>query len=291
MAMFFALGAILLWSTLALLGLKLNSIPPFLLLAGAFILGGLPSLWNRKAWQISWQTYLVGIGGIFGYHFLYFRAFAIAPAVEVNLINYLWPLLIVVLSPVILKDSALTPRHIIAAFLGLVGSAIIVSGGTLHLNARYLGGYAAAFCAAIIWALYSLFSKRLPKFSTASVSVFCLISGIISLAAFLLSGGSDFDFRRLPMSTWVTLAAIGVGPMGAAFYLWDAALKNGDPRKIGILSYLTPLLSTINLAIFARQQITPLILISMALIIAGSIIGISGSTSSKSGASVNEQVV
>ena len=63
--------------------------------------------------------------------------------------------------------------------------------------------------------------------------------------------------------------------MGAAFYLWDAALKKGDPRKIGILSYLTPLLSTMNLAIFANQKITPLIILAVFLIVAGSLIGIS----------------
>ena len=206
MAMLLALGAILLWSTLALLGLKLNTLPSFLLLACAFLLGGLPAVWNRKAWKISWQTYLVGVGGILGYHFLYFRAFAIAPAVEVNLINYLWPLLIVLYSPLLLKGFLLTRRHIAAALLGLIGSALIVSGGSLHLNTSFIPGYLCAFLAANIWAVYSLLSKRLPPFSTASVSVFCLISGMVSLAAYFFEWWNN---RVYPALRYINLGEIG----------------------------------------------------------------------------------
>ncbi|MHB0966594.1 MAG: EamA/RhaT family transporter, partial [Bellilinea sp.] len=90
-----ALIAILLWSTLALAGNGLQTVPRFLLLGVTLITSGTISLFRRDGWHIPLKVFLVGVGGIFGYHFLYFTAFAMAPAVETNLINYLWPLLIV----------------------------------------------------------------------------------------------------------------------------------------------------------------------------------------------------
>ena len=98
---------------------RTQAIPPFLLLGIVFCISGLIGLLRPRGWQIPLGTLAVGVGGIFGYHFFYFRAFALAPAVEVNLINYLWPLLIVVLSPLLLKGYRLRPNHVIGALLGV----------------------------------------------------------------------------------------------------------------------------------------------------------------------------
>ena len=244
MSTFLALTAILLWSTLALLGSRLVHLPPFLLLGVALGLSGLISLARPRAWRVSLPTLAVGIGGIFGYHFLYFRAFALAPAVEANLINYLWPLLIVVLSPLILANYRLRAQHIIGALLGLIGAGLIVSGGRLSLQSEYLPGYLCAAGAALTWALYSLLTKRLPPFPTDSVAAFCAAGSLLAFGFHWVSNGSFAILGELPARDWLYLALIGLGPMGAAFFLWDAALKRGDPRTIGSLAYLTPLLST-----------------------------------------------
>ncbi|HPH95087.1 MAG TPA: EamA family transporter [Anaerolineaceae bacterium] len=243
--------AVILWSTLALLGSQVASLPPFLMLGVVFTLTGLTSLFQPRAWRVPFRTLLVGVGGIFGYHFLYFRAFALAPAVEANLINYLWPLLIVVLSPLFIKGIHLRLQHILGGLLGLAGAALIVTQGQITFDTRYLPGYLLAGGAAVTWAVYSLLTKRLPPFPTGSISVFCLISGLLSFTVHLALGGS-LDFLVSP--GWhkvLLLVLIAAGPMGAAFFFWDAALKRGDPRAIGSLSYLTPLLSTLNLMLFS----------------------------------------
>lgn len=268
-----ALAAILIWSTLALAGAGLQQVPPFLLLGTAFTTSGLYALVRWRAWRAPLKVFAVGVAGIFGYHFLYFRAFAHAPAVEVNLINYLWPLLIVVLSPLVLSGYRLGPRHVLGALLGLAGAALIATGGRFSLQAQYLSGYLLAAATALTWALYSLLTKRLPRFSTETVGAFCLISGLLAWNAYFLAGGSPAEMASLPPGAWLALVLVGLGPMGAAFYLWDAALKRGDPRVIGSLAYLTPLLSTLNLIVFGGQRLSWVSAAAMALIISGAAVG------------------
>jgi len=272
-AILLALTAILLWSTLALAGAGLQEVPRLLLLGVTLLTSGLTSLVRHGGWHVPLKTLLVGVGGIFGYHFLYFTAFASAPAVEVNLINYLWPLLIVVLTPLILPGTRLRPNHVIGALFGLAGAALIATGGKMHLQLQYLPGYAAAISAALIWAVYSLLTKRLPPFPTDAVGVFCLISGLLSLGIYFLSGGTLAQVARVSSSQWIFLLLVGIGPMGAAFFFWDAGLKRGDSRVIGSLAYLTPLLSTLNLVLFAGQRLTVISFAAMCLIILGALLG------------------
>lgn len=268
-----ALTAILIWSTLALISTRLTHVPSFLLLGIAFLISGLVSLVRPRAWNIPLPTLLVGVGGIFGYHLMYFKAFTLAPAVEANLINYLWPLLIVVLSPVIIPGYHLKKRHIIAAVLGLTGAALIVTEGRLTIQTAYLPGYLLALGAALVWAIYSLLTKRLPPFGTESIGVFCLISGVLCLTIFFGSGGTTGNIQSLSAVDWMLIAVAGIGPLGLAFYCWDAALKISDPRELGSLAYLTPMLSTINLLMFAGKSLTTVSLAAMVLIIGGAVLG------------------
>ena len=69
---------------------------------------------------------------------------------------------------------------------------------------------------------------------------------------------------------------MGIGPLGASFFLWDKAMKEGDPKQIGALSYLTPLLSTLILAISGLGQLNTISWIAGALILVGATIGTLG---------------
>ena len=274
-AVLLALLSIVVWSSLAFLNSRVNALPPFLAVGVALCVGGLVGLFRAREWRVPWKTFAVGVGGIFGYHALLFAAFRIAPAVEVNLINYLWPLLIVLLSPVFLRGFRLGPMHVAGAVLGLAGAALIVSGGNLRPDAAYLPGYLLAAAAALAWACYSLLTKRLPPFPTGAVGGFCLVSGLLSIGLYFLErlGSPGTPAPSLAAMDWLVLALLGLGPMGGAFYAWDAALKRGDPRVIGALSYLTPLLSTLNLVLLGGKRMSPTAGIAMSLIVAGAAVG------------------
>jgi drug/metabolite transporter (DMT)-like permease len=274
-AMFLALLAILVWSSLAFLGSRVNALPSFLAVGVALAVGGLVGLVRAREWRVPLMTFAVGVGGIFGYHALLFAAFRLAPTVEVNLINYLWPLLIVLLSPLFLRGTRLKGRHVLGALLGFAGAFLIVGGGGFKPDASALPGYFLAAAAALVWASYSLLTKRLPPFPTGAVGGFCLVSGLLSLGIFALERrfGPVVAPLRMGFLDWLFLLLLGLGPMGGAFYLWDAALKKGDPRAIGALSYLTPLLSTLNLVFLGGRSLTPISGAAMALIVAGAAVG------------------
>jgi drug/metabolite transporter (DMT)-like permease len=277
-----ALGAITLWASLATLATLLSEIPPFLLTGIGLVIGSLISIplsgFKLSAWKIPSRTLLVGVYGLFGYHLMLFIALQTAPAVEANLVNYLWPLLIVVLSPLFTKSLKLGLRAVIAAILGFVGAALaITSSGTTATGAGFEVGYLFALAAAIIWATYSLTTTKLPAFPTSAIGLFGLVSGVLAIAAhFVLE-----EPAVISSSDWVLLVILGLGPLGGAFYFWDAALKLGDPRRIGLLAFATPLLSTTLLLLVSGRALSWQLLVATALIVGGAMLGSKASSEPK----------
>ncbi|OYD51900.1 DMT family transporter [Acidovorax kalamii] len=268
----YALGAIALWASLASLGVSLTHVPPFLLTGIALIIGSVPAwpfvLRDPSQWRIPLRTLALGVYGLFAYHFLLFIALRHAPPVEANLVNYLWPLFIVVLSPVVLPGVALRLPHVLAALLGFVGAAIAIAGGR-ELSGTLAWGYLPALAAALIWATYSLLTKRVAAFPTTAIGLFGLVSGVLSLLCHVaLEPAASLQPRD-----WALLAVLGLGPLGASFFMWDKALKLGDARHIGILSYITPLASTALLIVVSGRQFSASIALATVMIIGAAILG------------------
>ena len=273
-AVVLSLISILIWSTLALLGSRLGHLPPFLSVGVALVTGGLVGLLRARDWKVPLGTFAIGVGGLFGYHALLFTAFRFAPAVEVNLLQYLWPLLIVVLSPLYLPGQRLALHHVLGSLLGLAGAGLVITGGRLSLDPAHLPGYLLALAAALAWSSYSLLTKRVRPFPTGAVGGFCLASGLLSLGLFALEAvASGAPSPALSGRDWALLLLLGLGPMGAAFYTWDAALKRGDARVIGALAYLTPLLSTLNLVVWGGRRLSAASSGAMVLIVLGAVVG------------------
>jgi drug/metabolite transporter (DMT)-like permease len=273
----YALLAIALWATLASLGTALSHLPPFLLTGLALIVGSVPSwplvLRDRSAWRVPPRTLALGIYGLFGFHFLLFIALRHAPPVEANLVNYLWPLLMVVLAPVLLPGMSLRPLHVVAALLGFAGAAIAIlgarGGGAATTGAQEYWGFIPALGSAFVWASYSLWTKRVAAFPTSAIGLFGLVSGVLSLACHAVLEPSV----ALSGQDWLLLVLCGLGPLGAAFFVWDIALKRGDARQIGILSYLTPLGSTALLLLVTGRPLTWTIAVAAWLIVSAAVMG------------------
>jgi drug/metabolite transporter (DMT)-like permease len=268
----YALGAIALWASLASLGVSLTHIPPFLLTGIALIIGSVPAwpfvLRDPSQWRIPLRTLALGVYGLFAYHFLLFIALRHAPPVEANLVNYLWPLFIVVLSPVVLPGVALRLPHVLAALLGFGGAAIAIAGGR-ELSGTLAWGYLPALAAAFIWATYSLMTKRVAAFPTTAIGLFGLGSGVLSLLCHVVLEPAV----ALQPRDWALLAVLGLGPLGASFFMWDKALKLGDARHIGILSYITPLASTALLIVVSGRSFSWSIALATVMIISAAVMG------------------
>lgn len=267
-----ALAAVVLWSSLAALATLLPDIPPFLKTGIGLLVGSLLALplakFDLTNLRVGWKTLALGVYGLFGYHAALFLALQTAPSVQANLVNYLWPLLIVLLAPLFLRSSRLSLRIILAAIVGFTGAAVAVLSGGAG-SGGFEVGYLFALIAAIVWATYSLGTKKTAPFPTAAVGVFAFVAGALAICA-------HFIFEpavAIEISDWSLLVLLGIGPLGAAFYFWDFAIKHGNPQQVGLLSFLTPLLSTSLLVAVTGEEFSPLLILSAVLIIAGALLG------------------
>lgn len=263
-------SAVLMWSLLALFTIGSAPVPPLLLNAICFGIGGLIGLiWTARQGfgvlrGVSWKVYVFGTIGLFGYHFLYFTAFRLSPTAETGLIAYLWPLFIVLLSG-LLPGERLRAPHVIGALIAFAGAAVIVLGRGDAGSGSALG-LGLAFVCALTWAGYSVVSRRLGEVPTASVTVFCLATAALSVAAHLAL--EETVWPEGPLG-WAAVLALGIGPVGAAFFTWDVGMKRGDIQLLGVASYAAPLLSTLALVAAGITPLTWTIALAAVLIAGG----------------------
>ncbi len=269
-------SAVAMWALLALLTDASGAVPPFLLSAITFAIGTGVGLLARlfmprpqQKVRIPPQVWVIGIAGLFGYHFFYFTALRNAPAVEASLIAYLWPLLIVIGSA-LMPGERLAWNHVAGALLGLAGTFLIVTrGGGLSFDASYAFGYAMAGVCALVWSAYSLLSRRFPSVPTTVVTWFCAATSVLSLACHLM-----LEETVLPADAgqWLAVLGLGLMPVGAAFYAWDIGVKRGNIQVLGAASYAAPLLSTLVLIATGFAEPSWRILAACLLITSGAVL-------------------
>lgn len=265
-----ALTTIAMWSSLATLTLAVSHVPALFTVGVVLIVAAIPGLRYWKNWKMPFSVWASAIIGMFGYHFLLFDAFGKAPAVEVNMIQYLWPLFIVLGSPLFGGDR-LNVGHIVGGVMALTGVGIVMLSNGVNYNSDFLLGYSEAFCASLLWAFYTLSNRRYTQMPSSAVAGICGLSGVLSIIAFNVSSQ---ELPALFLQDWIYLLMLGLGPMGLSFYTWDFAIRKGDPRFVGALAYLTPLLSMILLAgINNEVTLTGRHLVSLAMIVIGSVMG------------------
>lgn len=270
------LTAIVMWSLLAVLTVATGRIPAFQLAAMTFAIGGVvgsATVLLRggavRALRQPLVAWIVGIGGLFGYHALYFLSLRLAPPAEAGLLNYLWPLLIVLFSA-LLPGERLARHHIVGALLGLAGTVLLFAGNTgAQYTTAQIPGFVAAFIAAFVWAGYSVLSRKLKAVPTDAVAGFCLATALLAAAMHLSIETTVWPETGMQ---WLAILLLGLGPVGAAFYAWDIGMKHGEIRVLGAASYATPLLSTAFLIVADYAQATAAIALAAVLIAGGGLI-------------------
>lgn len=267
--------AILSWGLLALFTAATGAIPPFQLNAMCFAIGGalgvavmLAQPHRRAALRQSWRVYAFGIGGLFGFHALFFAALKLAPPAEATLINYLWPLLIVLFSG-LLPGERLRIHHFIGAVIGFSGVVVLSGGGSGGDLAQDWPGYLCAMGSALFWSGYSVLSRRFTSVPTDAVTGFCIGASLLGIITHLA-----FETTIWPEDTaqWAAVLALGLGPVGAAFYAWDIGCKRGDIRLLGVGAYSAPVISTFTLILAGFAQASLTLWVACFLIVAGALV-------------------
>lgn len=269
-------AAIVMWSSMALLSSAAGPIPPFELMGLAFSVATLLMLakWTScrqsplTAMRQPLGAWLSGVGAYFGYHFLYLYAVQNAPVIEANLLNYLWPLLIVLLSA-LAPGQRLGWQPVAGGLCGLAGTMVLLtSGGGLALGSHLMGDLAAAL-AAVTWAAYSVFIRRYQAISSDGIGGYCAATALLAWVAHGL-----WEPTVLPQGgQWLAIIGLGLGPVGAAFLAWDHGVKHGNIRMLGILSYAAPVLSSLWLVLAGRAQASAAVAIACLLVVLGAAVG------------------
>lgn len=276
-ATFIGFTAVLMWAFLALFSTAAKTIPPFQLAAMSFFVGGILGAvtWPFRPQTLTmlrqqdWRLWTLGIASLFGYHFIYFTAIRNAPPVEVSLIAYLWPLFLVGFSA-FLPGERLRSHHVLGVVLGLIGAVVVITRGQgFTLGDGLKLGHILALPCALIWSGYSILARRFGAVPTDVVAGFCLAAAVLSLLSHLA-----FETTVWPLDgrQWLSVAGLGLFPLGLAFYTWDYGLKHGDIMVLGALSYAAPLLSTLVLIGFGFTQFHWSIALACALITGGAVI-------------------
>ncbi|TPN79536.1 DMT family transporter [Mesorhizobium sp. CU2] len=256
----FAFGAVGLWATNALVGKTLLAAHPvshvqFLQFCGAALVFALIGFFSPVRPQgmkggVALAAYAVGFIGLVGTMMLQYIAFASMPVIEANLVAYTWPLMMA--AAVIVLGRPRRPWLLgLAALAGFVGVALVMSGGRSHFwsgeawtGGGSLAGYCAAFGSALCMAFYSLAVGRLGVAPERLLLPSALVGVALTLAWCLHDGFA------LPAGADLVLGLyLGAGPMGLGYYCWSRAAKLDQGGRIAIVAYLTPIASTLLLAL------------------------------------------
>lgn len=269
--------SIILWGSLALFTRLTNGdIPAFQMMAMTFSIAfvlmslrwwcqGHLGLRHLRQPKLAW---LLGVGGYFGYHFCYFVAMTKAPAVEVSLLAYLWPLLIVLFAA-LLPGEHFKLKYLTGALLALCGCAILISKGEIGFQSEHLPGYLLALACAFIWSGYSVASRLVSAVPTDAVGWFCAATAILALLCHLTWETTVWPNTGMQ---WVGIVGLGLGPVGIAFFTWDYGVKHGNLQLLGILAYAAPLISVLLLIAAGEAPLSWSLLLACIAIVSGSAI-------------------
>lgn len=213
--------------------------------------------------------YLASLGAVnpFLYYMILFQAYDLLPGQVAMSLNYLWPVMLALLSVPILKHQLRLPG-LISICLSFCGAVIIASAGNFaawgQLNST---GLALVLASTLVWASYWLLSARLPLDASIKLLVGFISGSALSWMYALYSGQMNLALTEIP---WLAVSYVGVLEMGITFFIWLKALQLApNAARIGNFIYLTPFISLLFLALVLDEKIFPSTLLGLVIIISG----------------------
>ncbi len=249
--------ALILWSLSALFVIQVSNLPLFEILTCTFGAGFLFIFtkvaycrqWSRlKVPRELWYTGLLGTGVNSS---LFVAAFQHAPAIQIDLLSYLWPIAVMI-GLTWQKKSPFQPHHWIAACLGFSAVYLLFAKNTMPFLWQYTTGYLLIMLDVILWAVYVTISHQQGGYHSEYIGFCCGISALF-MAAF------HFCFEQtIPPTTtqWLLLILMGGSLEGLAYYCWDIGIKRGYFPLLTILSYFSPILSATWLILAKKAPFT-----------------------------------
>jgi len=241
------------------------------LFSNAYLLGELSEIKIYSLKDFAFIA-LLGLLGTYIYYLFLYLGYAKAKGLEVLVVQYTWPILIVVLSVFILKEM-LTYKKLLAITLGFLGVLVVLSKGELsqievsHPTVILLVG-AGAFC----FALFSVLSKTVKKSAIVVVSLYFLVALIASSISMLC-----FSKFQLPTNNEIAPILInGVLVNGYSYIFWKKALQATQASYLAPFTFIAPILSALYLVVFFGEPFLMAYGIGLLLIVAGGLVNTLG---------------
>lgn len=273
----YAFLTVMIWGTMAAVSkMLLTDIPTMQtlavssILAFAFLL--IVNIKNgsiKKLKMYSAKDYLImaGLGflGLFMYSALYYYGLERLSSQEACILNYLWPMMLVICSCIILKEK-FTFTKAIAMICSFVGIVILSMGNKAVENQNAVAGIISCIIAAVCYGLFSVLNKKADYNQNISMMVIWLSVAVYSAPLGLLTE----EWKPIAGTQWIGMIWLGVVIDAVAYLLWALALKGVEnTAKIANLAYLTPFLSLIVSALILKEQITPQAIVALLFIVGG----------------------
>lgn len=218
--------------------------------------------YNKKEYG---EMFLLGFLGNYLYYIFLYGALARTTASEGFILAYTWPMLVLVLSFVILKEKV-TVKKLVGITISFLGIIIITTkGNLLDFNFTSTSGNILAIIGAFVFALFSVLGKKYNFDQTIGVFIY-FFSALIFITPTLFIF-SQFVWPSSEVLPWIIYNGIFVN--GISYIFWFKALENGETHIISNLLYLTPFISLIYIAIFLKEKILISSIVGLIVIVSG----------------------
>ena len=272
----YAAGAILCWASLpvatgsGLKGLSTEELMFFSFISAALFLYVQDVVMTRSLtlYIPGVKASLLGVWGIFGYHYVYYLAMSYAPLAEGAILATTWSFWIVFFSSLLIYKK-LNAGIIFTAGVGMFGAALVIAAGKdLSFSLNYLQGYLLALLCGLIWSSFSV-ALGYVKVKKEPMTTFTIYAAILATIIYILTMPHSVPSAR----SLGAAVYLGCVPLGLSFFLWNRAVTGGNMVIIGFLSYLTPPLAVLLVALVHGQKVVPQVILGMVVIIGASIGG------------------
>ncbi|HEX2973098.1 MAG TPA: EamA family transporter, partial [Tepidisphaeraceae bacterium] len=227
------------------------------------------------------RVMVAGFFGVAVYSVLLVWAMGIAQERDLGavlLLNYLWPIWMVLLGMSLLPGRTRVGWVVDGALLGFAGVAM----GTLGVGHRPVSllPHAMALAGSFLWALYSVLLRRwkIPAEqggSTFHFMVCALLAGGLAWKRGAWQGAGVLDAWSVG---WILFG--GIGPIGLAYYGWEIGVKRASVHLIALLAYFIPIGSAVLIGLFFHAAMSPRLILGAAMIAIGAWLGHRGTRES-----------
>jgi len=280
-AYFYAILTVLLWSTVAsafkitlrhLNFIQLLFYASFVSMAALFLIllyqGKLRELANFSNREYLYSA-LLGFLNPFFYYIILFKAYSLLPAQEAQPLNWTWPIMLVLLSIVILKQP-IGLMSVIAILISFSGVFVISTrGDVFSFQFTNLTGALLALSSSIIWALFWIYNIKDKRDEVLKLFLNFSFGFLYTLAIVAAFG----QFYWPPLPGLLGVAYVGLFEMGITFVLWLKALKlSRTTAQVSNLVYAAPFLSLFFIHFIVGEEILLSTVVGLILIISGVVI-------------------